>query len=365
MAGWTGIGRYTRHLLSEIAKRDHRHEFVVLVSDGGGRVGGWDPPGSMATHRTGIRPYSAREQWALAGEVAALEPDLVHFPHLNVPLAYRGPFVVTVHDLTMLRFKNVGGRRVAKRIASEAKHRSLGRLLESTVRRASWVLVPSAYVAGELVEVVGADPGRLTVTYEGADHFEGGIAAGELPGGCRRPYLLYVGNFYPHKNVGVLFRAMGQIGRVRPEVRLVLVGEADHFQRRLRDEAERAGVADRVLFTGTVDDATLAALYRHAELFVFPSLSEGFGLCGLEAMAHGLAVAASRRTCLPEIYGGGADYFEPEDPADLARVVLEVLENPSHRSALVRAGSERVRSYSWQRMAELTLESYERAASAR
>jgi len=365
MIGWTGIGRYTSHLLDELAALDHRHDFVALVGER--PTGSAEPPTSMTTHRTGIRPYSLEEQLRLSGEVAALGPDLVHFPHLTVPFRYRSRFVVTVHDLTMLHFKNVGGHGPFKRVASEAKYASLRPLVRSTVRRASWVLAPSEHTAGEIWRELGADRQRITVTYEAADLVAAPPSAQPSPPDAMaesyRPYLLYVGNFYPHKNVVALLGAMELIARERSDVRLVLVGAEDYFQRRLREKAVRSGLGDRVLFAGRVDDATLASLYSRAELFVFPSMSEGFGLCGLEAMANGLAVAASRRTSLPEIYGGAADYFEPEDPADLANVVLNLLNDPSRRSALVRAGADRVRSYSWRRMAELTLECYERAVS--
>lgn len=362
MLAWTGIGRYTRHLLDELSGLDDRNEYLVLVAAGDGDR--WRPGAANFERRvTDLRPYSLAEQRHLGRQIEVLRPDLVHFTHFNVPLRYRDPFVVTIHDLTMLRFKNVGGTSLQKRLASEGKYRALHWTMRSAVRRARCVLTPSRHTAGEVARRFGRPAGRITVTYEATEDLPvDPVPLPELDDG--RPFLLHVGNFYPHKNVAALVAAMEALAADRPELRLVLAGAPDHFQRRLADRVATGALGDRVVFAGRVEDATLAWLYGHATLLVLPSLSEGFGLPGLEAMARGLPVAASRASCLPEIYGDAAAYFDPLDPGDLVRCVVGVLDDPGRREALVRAGEAKVREYSWRRMAEQTLRCYEQALAA-
>jgi glycosyltransferase involved in cell wall biosynthesis len=123
----------------------------------------------------------------------------------------------------------------------------------------------------------------------------------------------------------------------------------------------KLGVADSVMFTGYVTDGQLKWLYRACKAYIFPSLSEGFGLPGLEAMKHGAPVASSTATCLPEVYGNGAWYFNPYDVNDMVRTINEVLVNPDLRKKLIRAGHEQAAKYSWQKVAEETLGVYKKA----
>jgi glycosyltransferase involved in cell wall biosynthesis len=127
------------------------------------------------------------------------------------------------------------------------------------------------------------------------------------------------------------------------------------------NDAQRLGVADSVIFTGYVTEGQLKWLYRSCRVYVFPSLSEGFGLPGLEAMLHRAPVASSMDTCLPEIYGDGAWYFNSLDVFDMARTINELLINKELRNKLIRAGRQQAAKYSWQRMAEQTLDIYKKA----
>jgi len=145
-------------------------------------------------------------------------------------------------------------------------------------------------------------------------------------------------------------------------LQLVLVGGDDYFYQQLKKaNCDSTGVCfgGGVIFTGFVPDEELGALYRNANLYVFPSLCEGFGLPPLEAMAQGAPVVASRATCLPEILGQAAHYFDGENPQDMAAKIGEVLSDEALRQKLIRQGFEQVRKYSWQRMAEETLKVYQ------
>jgi len=141
---------------------------------------------------------------------------------------------------------------------------------------------------------------------------------------------------------------------------LVLVGKTDDNYRRLQAAVEQQGIKN-VLFTGFVSEGQLRWLYEHARAYVFPSLSEGFGLPGLEAMAHGCPLLSSSATCLPEVYQNAALYFNPADIADIADKITALLDNPPLAQKLAVEGQELLNSYSWQRMAEQTLDVYRQA----
>jgi glycosyltransferase involved in cell wall biosynthesis len=146
-------------------------------------------------------------------------------------------------------------------------------------------------------------------------------------------------------------------------VKLVLCGQTPYFLDQIKAQVERAGLQDAVIFTGYATDGELATLYQQAEAYVFPSLCEGFGLPGLEAMAYGTPVLAARASSLPEVLGEAADYFDPLDVADMTRALDELLANPARQQQLRGAGPARVKEFSWRRMAEETLAVYQRIGS--
>lgn len=174
----------------------------------------------------------------------------------------------------------------------------------------------------------------------------------------RKPYLLYVGNAYPHKNLERLLMSFKLILEQKPNLHLVLVGKIDYFYKRLKKMVQGLGLKQNVIFTGQVSDQELSRLYIDALVYVFPSLAEGFGLPGLEAMAKNLPVISSNKEPLPEIYGSAAIYFNPEDVDEMSRAILQVINDKDLREKLRKAGQVQVKKYSWERCAQETLEVY-------
>jgi glycosyltransferase involved in cell wall biosynthesis len=362
MLEWTGIGRYTRHLLDGLADLDRDSEYVVLMSPAGAAQ--WAPSApNMRVRLVDVRPYGLAAHHVLPKVIAEERPDLVHFTHFVVPLGYRGRYVVTVHDLTMIRRYNLHGGGPLARARRAAKMVAGRRVAVSAVRRAATVIADSQATAQDVV-ALGASPDKVEVVYLGADPAVLDATLDPLPGMDDAPFVLYVGNGYPHKNVDVLVAAMERMALQRPGLRLVVVGAPDTYSPALRRRVARGPAAGAVTWAGFVSDGRLAWLYRHAALFVLPSLAEGFGLPGLEAMAHGVPVVASRASCLPEVYGPAAAYFTATDADDLVRAVSGVLDDVGRRQSLVDAGRARVSEFSWARMAEETLAVYRRAVSA-
>lgn len=161
-------------------------------------------------------------------------------------------------------------------------------------------------------------------------------------------YLLYVGNFYPHKNLKRLISAFKKISQeINSDYLLILVGGNEYFK------------MGNIIITGKIDDNRLNNLYRGAELYVFPSLYEGFGFTALEAMKRGTAVVTSNASCLPEILGNAVLYFNPLNIEDIAEKIKKVLLDGPLKNNLIKKGLERVKNYDWRKTAEETLKTYE------
>lgn len=173
--------------------------------------------------------------------------------------------------------------------------------------------------------------------------------------------MIYVGAAYPHKNLEGLLKAWAIFQeKYGGEYQLVLVGKEDYFWRRLKDRGSQIIDHRSLIFTDFVSDADLSSVYKHASLFVFPSLYEGFGLPPLEAMAHGVPVVSSNRTCLPEVLGEAALYFDPENYAQMAEVIHRALTDDEIRFALKENAREELKRYSWEKLARETVWVYEK-----
>jgi glycosyltransferase involved in cell wall biosynthesis len=180
----------------------------------------------------------------------------------------------------------------------------------------------------------------------------------------KSPYLLYVGSLYPHKNIDRLIEAV-KISRQEGEnVNLVIASARNAFWERIKNKLTQEGATDFVNLVGFVPDNDLASLYRQAHAFVFPSLMEGFGLPGLEAMSLNCPIIASQSSCLPEIYGSAALFFDPQDPRSIARQIIKLTVDKKLRQNLVKKGQERVKKYSWQKCAQETLAGYQQVLSS-
>lgn len=173
-----------------------------------------------------------------------------------------------------------------------------------------------------------------------------------------KPYVLYVGNAYPHKNLGLLL----EVARLLPEKRFVCVGKEDYFYKELKERVKSLQL-DNVFFVGFVPDRLLPTLYREAESYFFPSLYEGFGLPALEALAFGTPVVLARAGALPEIVGEAGIFFNPKNIEEVKNKLELVGKNAALRQRVKKLGYERVMQFSWARMAAETLREYHKEAS--
>lgn len=353
-----GLGRYVQRLLEHLQKSDGGHTYVVFL-----RKENFDTFQPVNPAFTKViadyRWYSLAEQIALPRVLAREHCDLVHFPHYNVPLLCRGAFVVTIHDLILSLYPTRRASTLGP-ILYWIKHAAYSVVIHMAVKRAQAVLTVSEYSKKTILAMFRIRPEKVIVTYEAAEGNRQTSADGGAGGkfAALKPYLLYVGNAYPHKNLETLLNAFAEIRERHRDIRLVLVGKMDYFYRRLRSLAATMRLGDAVVFSGYVTDAELDALYKHAMLYVFPSFEEGFGLPPLEAMRAGVPVASSNASCMPEILGDAAAYFDPHDVANMAAVIEKLLRGGAERAKLVEKGYERIKRYSWSALARKTLSVY-------
>lgn len=356
-----GIGRYTYSLIRELATIDRENEYILFQRRQ--RHETYDLPGAnFRSVEAEIPWFTLREQLFMPRLLAREQLDLVHYPHLTVPLISTTPFVVTIHDLNYLDREAVRGT-TRRRALHLAMLRTGYRLELAKARRARHIIAVSEHTRGEVVRVLGVDPSRIAVTYEAAD------PAGTVepdPAILRRlglegPFFLYVGAAYPYKNLRRLIEAFA---RVNGDYRVVLAGDHEEFRAALEQRVAMLGLGERVVFPGQVTEAELAALYQAALAYVFISLREGFGLPGLEAMAAGAPVVAARAGSLPEVYGEAARYCDPMDLDSIAAALTEIAADGELRKRLVALGRRRVAVFSWTRTAEQTLDVYRGALSA-
>ncbi len=357
-----GLGRYTEQLINHLARIDREHDYVVFLRQE--QFERFTPPSErFAAALAPFGWYTVAEQLRFPTLIASQRLHLVHFPHFNVPLFTAAPFVVTIHDLIITHFPTRRATTLGT-LKYAVKRMGYSFVIHQAIRRARSVITVSEHAKREIVNYFHVPADRVTVTYEAADpHLLSLAGPPDRLGtfGIKPPYLLYVGNAYPHKNLERLLSAFELFSANAHQYQLVLVGRTDYFYRRLEREVSRRGLSGRVVFPGRVDDADLATFYRHARAYVFPSLAEGFGLPPLEAMHFGVPVAASRASCLPEVLGSAALYFNPTDEHDMAAALSTIVNNETVRDGLSTAGRSQVERYSWSRCAEQTLEVYRRA----
>lgn len=353
---YTSTGRYVDRLLQYLQQIDSTNDYVVLLR--AKDYDRWQP--TKPNFRKEIAdypPYTFREQLAFAWQLYQLQPDLVHFTAPHPPLLYFGAQVTTVHDLTLINFVNKRKTNPLKDLyKNRLKPLVFKGVMRSIVRRSQAIITPTNFVRQQLITGYNGDPDKITATHE----------AGEKPSTKSSPiaklkgkkFILYVGNAYPYKNLETLVEAF-HIAKLKDH-QLVLAGKPDYFYRELGEFVAQRNIQN-VYFPGFVSDEELAWLYQHAKLYAFPSLSEGFGLPGLEAMTYGLPVASSTATCLPEVYGEAAVYFDPTDPHDIAKVITSTLNDGKLLAKLKKAGPNHAATFSWERMAKHTLDIYRQA----
>lgn len=361
--GRTGVGYYSEHLLRHVAEEAVGDEVIVISNRPVEtttrlprhvrvRTAGWATP--RLVWMQAQAPRMLRE----------LNVDVAHFTNGMVPLASRVTTIVTIHDMSLTLYPRF---HPARRVLLNRP------LVDLAARRADAIITVSESAKRDIVALYGLPADRVHVIHEAAapafqpidDPAERARVRARY--GLRERLILYVGTIEPRKNLPKLieaFAARRRSGELR-EHQLVCVGPYGWLSRDIEQKIAQLDLADGVRFTGYVPFDDLPALYSLAEMFVFPSMYEGFGLPVVEAMACGTPVITGRNSSLAEVAGGAIEHVERLDAEAIGDAIVRLTADPDRRAALSKRGLERARTFSWRRAARETLDIYQLAASQR
>lgn len=347
----TSTGRYIDKLVEHLYKLKHEHELIILTKAERTKFMSEIAPG-LTIVQTPFKEFTFEEQLGLRKQIADMHPDLVHFGMVQQPVFYKGNVITTMHDLTTARFRNPDKNPAVFLI----KQQIYKWVNKKAARKSVAIITPTQYVKDDVVDFTHVDPDKITVTPEAADFIKDKPVPVKEVGD--KSFIMYIGRPTPHKNLGRLIDAFALMQKTRPELHLVLVGKTDaNYERHAAYVKERK--IPNVIFTGFTSDAQLRWLFEHTKAYAFPSLSEGYGLPAVEAMMHGAAVVASNATCIPEVLGNAAYYFDPDNIEEMAAKIGEVVDDPLIREDLSERGKKQAAKYSWDRMAKQTLDLYD------
>ena len=356
----TGVGRYIRNLLVHLSRIDKTNTYCLFLRSDA--YESFRVPGSNFTKVLADVPWhSVKEQIVMPQILTAARLDLLHVPYFNLPIFYSGKMIATIHDLTILHF-DTGRATTRSWVFYKLRRIGYRLILWWGLRKAVGIIAVSQSTKEELIDHFHTPAEKILVTYEGVDE---AIIRGKHTNKSDRPliekpYFLYVGNAYPHKNLEALIGAFRKFLRslvaTTTSPKLVLVGGHDFFYNRLHQEVSELGLDQSVIFFGRASDKQLINLYCNSLALVFPSLMEGFGLPALEAVSLGARVLLSDIPVFHEIVGNRATYFDPESEDDLAQKLHEIRKQPQVVSTL---GFD-TGLFNWDRLAQDTLHLYER-----
>lgn len=350
----SSTGRYVDRLIEHLQDIDDFHRYTILLQPDDP----WKPRSSNFTSLPCPYPQfslNPLHQLGFARQLYSLRPDLVHFSMTQQPLLYFGNIVTTTHDTTMYHFIRRGDTPL---LTYKTKLNLYKFLVWWSHRKSKRIVVPTRTVAEEFAKRQPFTKNKLVVTYEASEPPLTGKAVRPPKVPADSQFIMYVGTAFPHKNLTVLIDALPLIVKKHPKVKLILTGKTEKHYHDLHAYADKSPVRDHIIFNGFVPDESLKWLFQHTLAYVFPSLSEGFGLPPLEAMQHGTPVISSNASVMPEVYGPAAHYFDPTDPQDCASKINEVLSDKQLRQNLIQKGYAQVKKYSWRKMAEETLTVY-------
>lgn len=349
----TTTGRYVDKLIEYLHKLKPGHKVTIITTRK--RVAYIETIApKFKVQSTRVKEFTFAEQITLMQQIKKLQPSLVFFPAAQQPILYRGKVVTTIQDLTTVRFRNP-----AKNWLIFTIKRWVYIWLNRVVGRKSQLLItPSEFVKDDFAKFAHVNSRKITVTHESADKInDKSEPVEELE---NKQFIMYVGRPAANKNLGRLIDAFEILRQKQPHLRLVLVGKKNSLYYQYEKDVKARGIKN-VVFTDFVSEGQLRWLYENTAAYVFPSLSEGFGLPSVEAMLHGAPVVSSDATCLPEINQDAPLYFDPLDVQDMANKIESIITDEKLRKKHIEKGYKVVKQYSWERMARQTLEVFNQA----
>lgn len=386
----TGVGRYIRNLIKNLQTIDKTNEYIIfLKSDDLHTASKVINAKNFHIKNVNIHWHSVKEQLLFPLILYKAKLDFVHFPYFSLPVFYRKPFIVTIHDLIIYHF-STGKASTLPLPVFYLKRLAYHFALKRIVKKAVKIIVPLNSVKADIINNLKVAAQRIEVTTEGVDdelinlekslgthqsaHLKLSENYAEIP---ESQYFLYVGNAYPHKNLDTLIRAFSEfispsplikdsqndtyqkVSNTKKQIMLVLVGKEDYFYKKTKEQLNKSNITN-IKFMHNLNDKDLQILYQKAIAVIAPSIIEGFGLVPLEAMANNCLVIASDIAAHREVCKDAAIYFDPNDINSLTQIMKNVIKSEAaDKSIIIKKGKDRVKAFSWNDMAKNTLHIYE------
>lgn len=358
----TGVGRYIKNIISQLSQIDNDNQYVVYL-----RKTEYDSVKiyNSKWEKTAVDlPWHTVQEQLLFPHILLRDKlDIVHFPYFNVPVFYPKKFLLTIHDLIVDHFDTGRASRLPTLLY---KLKRLGYKITTTTgaMRASWVTVISQTTKREAIDHYSLNPNKITVTYDALDDNFLNVVNTRTPKKLYNfPYILYVGNAYPHKNLQRLILAMEKIIK-KENIHLVLAGDDEYFYVLLKEFVKKKKLSNKIHFYGNADDYQLVDLFSYAKCLIFPSLMEGFGLPNLEAIACGTLPVVSDIPVFREIWGDNLLLFDPLNVENIAEIITQAIHlNSKDYDRMVNNASEIMNKFNWKKTALQTLELYNRIYS--
>ncbi len=352
----TGIGNYTFCLIEKLNELDIVNDYTFLWTDN-----------RPAPHIPFTRNYShyflpkddERETLEMPYWLAEERADIFHLPQngFRIPNTKTCKIVVTVHDLIPYVLPEMVRSSFLKRFITE---------MPQIVEQADRLITVSEASKNDILRIFKVNPAKVVVIPSAPSGYFRRLPKQEtkqklaLMYGIKKPYLLYIGGLNPRKNVMELIHAYYKIYRELPAgQKLLIFGPEGRHLDRLQMLVQSLGLEEEVIFPGFIKSEDLPLFYNGADLFVYPSLYEGFGLPPIEAMACGTPVITSNVSSLPEVVGDAALKINPYDTLELAQGIFRVLNDESLREVLIKKGLKHSRKYNWSRIAAEVLKVYQ------
>ncbi|MBI5123434.1 glycosyltransferase family 4 protein [Candidatus Roizmanbacteria bacterium] len=356
----TGVGRYIRNLTIKLSEIDKDNSYVLFVLKSDKK----DIEEKIKNKNWKIvnaeyRWHSIKEQVFFPGVIKKEKLDLMHFPYFSIPVLYRSPYVVTIHDLIFHHYVSgasstlplwlLGFKVIAYRI-----------VVANAARVSKKIIAVSEFTKKDIMDTLKTSKSKIEVIYEAADDLK---SSGKKEENIKN-YFLYVGNVFAHKNVGLLLESFRILSKEDPSLSLVFVGSNEFLYKKLKDHVKKNFKTGSVHFLENVNDEKLSELYKGAIALVRPSLMEGFSLPPLEALENNCLVLASDIPVHHEIFEDGVIYFDHYRSDDILSKMKYVLGLDSQeKEKLIKKGVAQANRYSWKKTALETHKLYESCTS--
>ncbi len=348
----SSTGHYVERLLDHLATLDTTNRYTVVVLE---KERDYYTPkaDNFTVVTTKADHYTFGEQLGFALLLYRLKPDFVHFSMPQQPLLWVGKRVTTIHDTTLIRFENIDMNKWVYRV----RRGIFTLLMRNVIARSEKIIVPTHFVKNDLNKWTDKNyTKKFIVTHEAGDMIHS--APEPIASLKGKQYLLYVGNAFPYKNLWRIVEAYKKVAPEYPGLELAFAGKKEFFYEQIEQRLKQEGVSG-VQLLGYISDGEKRWAMAHANAYVVASLSEGFNIPLHEAMHEKTPVIASDASCLPEVAGEGAIYFDPYDTDDLVGAIHAVLDSEKARTRLIEAGQRQIAKFSWEKMAKETLAVYQ------